>query len=360
VADSAEIMFVTRKWAPAMGGMETYCLRLTEALAKRTEIDIVALPGRSDGMPPSRLSLFTFPFAMLRRWMARKSAPRILHIGDMALWPAGLLAAFTGGRTRVLLSAHGTDVAYQRRGGIKGRLYGAYLRMGAAFLQRATVIANSHATRDVLAESGWQKTVVVPLATDMRGTPSSGIHDGTILFAGRLVERKGCGWFIRNVLPLLPEGMRLRVAGTKWHPAETAALDNPQVEFLGSLGVKELTDAYRRALCVIVPNIEVASGEYEGFGLVAVEAAAAGGLVIASDHGGLRDAVVEGETGYLVKSGDASAWRDAVLRIVGWEEAERLAFLNSAMDKAARYYSWGRVADQVMAIYEGSSVSRQA
>src|SRR3546814_6901611 len=73
-----------------------------------------------------------------------------------------------------------------------------YLRLGAHILGKAKVVANSEATRLVTKETGWRHIDVVSLATDLSGPPPSGRSEPYILFAGRLVERKGCAWFIRN------------------------------------------------------------------------------------------------------------------------------------------------------------------
>lgn len=350
-ARAPRILFITRKWAPAMGGMETYSMRLTEELAKLAPVEVIALPGRPDGQPPGAVALILFPFTVLRRIMALRDPVDILHIADMAIWPLGLLSFACRGNPRVVLSAHGTDVAYHRRATIRGRLYGAWLKLGSMLLRRATVIANSRATRDVAAETGWHNAAVVPLATDISAPPPDGTHDGTILFAGRLVERKGCGWFIREVLPLLPEELRLKIAGTVWHETERAALDHPRVDFLGNLGGADLVHAYRRALCVVVPNIELPNGEYEGFGLVAVEAAAAGGLVIAADTGGLRDAVVDGVTGLMAPSGDAAEWAAMITATAQREVGQRAAYLENVVIKVRQNYCWQRVARETLSCY---------
>ncbi len=342
------IVFVTRKWAPAVGGMETYSHKLVEALCEIEPVEAIALPGRESGMPPSGWSLLLFPLTVLRRFAARGTAPEVLHLGDMALWP---LAVPMPRSTRVFLSAHGTDVAYHRRGGLKGRLYGAYLRFGARWLRRAAVIANSQATREVAAETGWCDVRVVTLATEAHGPLDAPASDRAILFAGRLVERKGCGWFVREVLPRLPATLRLKVAGPEWIGSEAQALADDRVEYLGSLGPAELAGAYAQALCVVVPNIEVASGEFEGFGLVAPEAAAAGGVVLAADHGGLRDAVIDGETGFLVPAGDAAAWAARISEIAAWDPARRRAFVQAAQATAREHYSWERVARETLAVY---------
>jgi glycosyltransferase involved in cell wall biosynthesis len=57
----------------------------------------------------------------------------------------------------------------------------------------------------------------------------------------------------------------------------------------------------------VQPNVAVL-GDMEGFGLVAIEAAMRGTVVVASDLEGLSDAVQDGVTGDLVASGDAEAW----------------------------------------------------
>jgi glycosyltransferase involved in cell wall biosynthesis len=345
------ILFVTRKWAPATGGMETYSLRLTEALAKFEPVEVIALPGRANGMPPGPLALLAFPLAVFARAARRASAPRVLHLGDMALWPFAALALLWR-RTRVVLSAHGTDVAYHRRGGLRGTLYRLYLALGARLLRRARVIANSRATAHVAGETGWRDAAVVPLATEAApADPIDGSHDGTILFVGRLVERKGCGWFIREVLPLLPAGTRFLVVGTEWDDGEREALSAPGVEFVGPLTGQALTERYRRSKCVVVPNIEPASGEFEGFGLVAPEAAAAGGVVLAARCGGLTDAVIDGETGFLVATGDARAWAKAIERVSAWTPEQRRTFVGRARARCEEHFNWERVAGQTIASY---------
>lgn len=345
------ILFVTRKWAPAVGGMETYAMRLTEALDEIEPVQVVALPGRADGMPPSVLALLGFPLTVMLALFRRRVMPEVVHLADMAIWPLGLFAKVFAPRIRVVLSAHGTDVSYHRRGGARGKLYGRYLQLGARLLRGATIIANSRATRDVAAEAGWRADHVVPLATDLRGAPPDGTHNGRLLFVGRLVERKGCGWFVRNVLPLLDERIELDVAGTGWDEAESAVLDHPRVNYLGALHGSDLARAYREALCVIVPNIETENGEYEGFGLVAPEAAACGGLVLAADCGGLRDAVINRETGMLLQSGDAGVWADAIGFIQRLGSRRRTEISRQAMKRAVEVYSWARVAIETLAGY---------
>jgi glycosyltransferase involved in cell wall biosynthesis len=66
-----------------------------------------------------------------------------------------------------------------------------------------------------------------------------------------------------------------------------------------------------------------ASTEPEAFGRVAVEAQAMGRPVIATDHGGARETVVDGETGWLYPPGDAEALARAIDRALGLDQTSR-------------------------------------
>lgn len=350
------ILFITRKWAPAIGGMETYCLRLVEHLRQTREVDVIALPGRSDGRPPSALALWLFPFVVLWKWLALPNRPDVVHVGDLAIWPIGLLAIVFAREATVIFSAHGTDISYSRRKGVRGTAYGLYQRIGARLLQRAWIIANSETTAQACAEHGWQRFSVVPLATDLCHPLDRHFSSTRLLFAGRMVKRKGLGWFVREVLPLLPSDVGIDVAGVVTDPAEASALQSERVRFLGPVEQKELAKRFAQALCVIVPNIERANGEFEGFGLVACEAAACGGVILAARTGGLQSAVRDGQTGFLLPAGDARAWAEKIERVRAWTPEHRIAFLERSRALAASHFSWERVAHETGEVYREARV----
>jgi len=346
------IRFVTRKWPPAIGGMETYSLKLSQALASHTTVEVVALPGRPDGSPPWAISLLVFGIGAAMKLLTVKRPSGTVHVADMASWPLALAARMRSRRWRLAVSAHGTDVSYPLRGGVRGKLYGAYLRLGARLLPQAVVIANSSATADCVRRFGYGGVAVVPLATDMRSPGPVGRPESFVLFAGRLVERKGCSWFIRNVLPMLPDGITLKVAGTIWSETEGEALGAPRVDYIGPQEPDAIARLYAAALCVVVPNLVLPNGEFEGFGLVATEASACGGVALASYCGGLSEAVVDGVTGFLLPPGEPEAWASRIVAIGKWPAETRAAFIERSVAKASVQYSWRRVAEDTVRAYE--------
>ncbi len=99
----------------------------------------------------------------------------------------------------------------------------------------------------------------------------------------------------------------------------------PGVVLMGRLPHALAIEALRRALFSVVPTILP-----ETFGIVALEAGAAGKPVVASDVGGLPDVVVDGETGYLVPPGDPAPLCAAIERLLADPS------LRSRMGEAAR------------------------
>jgi D-inositol-3-phosphate glycosyltransferase len=113
--------------------------------------------------------------------------------------------------------------------------------------------------------------------------------------------------------------------------------------FDGALRRGELADRIRRAAVMLVPS------HSETFGLVALEAAASGIPVIARDAGGLREAVIDGETGVLVAGDDPRVWADALSALLA--DPDRLAALGRGARAHALTRNWGASADRLLEVY---------
>jgi glycogen(starch) synthase len=179
----------------------------------------------------------------------------------------------------------------------------------------------------------------------------AGYGDGPLLlFAGRLVYEKG----LHDVLRALPRlrrrhpGLRLLVAGEGPQGddlrAQAKALRlGRAVEWLGFVEPDRLAALSAAADCALVPSI------YEPFGMVALEAAAAGTPLVVADTGGLREFVRHGTTGLRFASGDVTGLADAVTLLLRDEVLARR--LVRAGRTALRDYAWPAIAARTVTEY---------
>jgi glycosyltransferase involved in cell wall biosynthesis len=136
---------------------------------------------------------------------------------------------------------------------------------------------------------------------------------------GRLVRRKGVAWFVEHVVPRLPENVVYLIAGEgpmrEEIEAQVERLPSPErVRILGAVGDDDRERLLAGCDISVMPNITV-EGDIEGFGLVAVESACRGAVVVASAIQGLLEALVDGVTGILVESEDADAFASVISRL---------------------------------------------
>jgi len=145
-----------------------------------------------------------------------------------------------------------------------------------------------------------------------------------------MVRRKGLAEFLEKAWPRIvaaepdalllvagdsPDSALLQDADGAKRLLKAAKRNAPDtVHFLGTVDDDILLDCYAAADTLVFPLIRV-SGDVEGFGMVAIEAAASGAPTVAFPVGGVVDAVADGVNGRLVPEGDYEAFADAVLSI---------------------------------------------
>jgi len=154
-----------------------------------------------------------------------------------------------------------------------------------------------------------------------------------LLSVGRLTERKGLREFVENALPKIvvscPDAMLLVVGSAPTNSlfARSQTTDSiyraakaqgvqANIRFVGDIkDYRYLSMVYRIADCHVFPVRQIV-GDPEGFGMVAVEAAAHGLPTVAFATGGVLDAVGEGRSGRLINSGDYNAFSEAVIELL--------------------------------------------
>lgn len=351
IGSQMRVLMISRKWPPAVGGMENYSREMATELAQLCELDLLVLAGiPGSHQPPSILRLVAFLIRAVWRlvWTGRRFDAIIL--GDMVLFPLGVWARIVAPHAKIVATAHGTDIAYGLRSGWKPALYRQFLRaIGALRGAVDIVVANSHATAERCRCIGFEHVETIPLAVRSPARVPVEPVENYVLFVGRVDRRKGAGWFATEVLPRLPETIRFKVAGPVWDEQEREAITaSGRADFLGSVFGEELARLRRRAIAVVVPNVPVGGRDFEGFGLCATEASGEGGVVIAAALDGIVDAVRDGETGFLLPPEDAEAWTAKIREIAGWDKAKRIEFVERARQATRRFYGWDRVARQTL------------
>jgi phosphatidylinositol alpha-mannosyltransferase len=221
-------------------------------------------------------------------------------------------------------------------------------------------IAVSKASRDYVAQYFPGDYVIIPNGIDVAQfsdpslAPIERFNDGklNILFVGRLEKRKGVRHLLAafaHVKKAVPKA-RLIVAGA-YEKADRKALvlyarrhRLRDVRFIGVVSEEDLPRYYRTCDVFCAPSIG-----FESFGLVLLEAMAAGRSIVASDIAGYRTVVRDGEEGLLVPPGDEEALatglisllRDPALRQRMGERGQARAYA----------YSWDKVAQRILDFY---------
>ncbi|WP_326546981.1 glycosyltransferase family 4 protein [Mycolicibacterium sp. ND9-15] len=217
-------------------------------------------------------------------------------------------------------------------------------------------IAVSDLARRWQMEALGSDAVEIPNGVDVGAFASAPLLEGypragkTVLFLGRFDEpRKGMAVLLR-ALPKLVErfgDIEILIVGRgdedelRKDAGELAA----RLRFLGQVDDAEKASAMRSADVYCAPHT---GGE--SFGIVLVEAMAAGTAVVASDLDAFRRVLADGVAGRLVPVDDAPALADGLIEMLE-NDAVRERYIAAATD-AVRRYDWSVVARQIMRVYE--------
>ena len=340
-----EILFITHKFPPIIGGMEKQSFELTTRMEKRHKIHLHAYKG--DG---SKLKWFFNLKREVKTILKNNPSIEIIHVNDGLMAAACLwLKKYTS--IPVVATYHGLDITFpatifQRY--IVPRMHGFH---GA--------ICVSGATSEACLDRGFDREKVytvlngvdhdlaeIPIDPEFKSRVSKDLNiDFTrkkiIITMGRAVKRKGFSWFLTHVVPLLDEDILFFMVGPlNTNPgisermiglfptslrdklqlmlgiatdvkAITKALESPdtkhRVFHMGKVSFPDLMQYLALADVFVMPNIEV-EGDAEGFGLVALEASLRGAPVVAAGIEGITDAVRNGKNGIQLPSGQADQW----------------------------------------------------
>lgn len=343
---SPRVLFITRNLPPLRGGMERLCRHMAVELAGEFDVTVVGPRGAREYLSPevrfeavSAAPLWKFFVSTLWRGVraARRLRPDVVLGGSGLVAPFVWLAAKLSG-ARCALYVHGLDLI---------PVHPIYRVCWLPVIRRADLcFANSRYTAQLAQSSGVAAeriSVVHPgvdlpepqamhLPNDFRTRFDLGDRP-LLLSVGRLITRKGLFEFVDRALPEIaravpdvclvvlgdeaPEllhgssmGLGDRIRG---RAAELGLAE--QIHFIGPQSDATLADAWSAADVHIFP-VREDPNDVEGFGMVAVEAASHGLPTVAFAVGGVPDAVEEGVSGYLVKSGEYGQFASKVIEVL--------------------------------------------
>ena len=370
-----KILLLTSEFAPAAGGVGTYAREMAAAAVRLgADVTVVAPDygnaevAQADRGAPFRTRRFRGgPHLMrdvankvrLAHAIVGADQHAVVHAVD---WPFFLPLALARRRTgaRLVLSVHGAEIDDMQTAAKR-----LAVRLTGAFGPRAEVVANSDFTRDLFLSrfdvpAGRVRAIPLGVSEFWFG-PRAGrdavrreyaLDPDVIVMVtvGRITRRKG---HLASLAALrsLPEPLRRRITwliiGPDGEPAYVAevhravAAADCDIRFLGRLPDTDIRDIFGAADFFCLTGVADQSGRVEGFGLVYLEAGACDLPSIASDIGGVSEAVRADRSGLLVEPESAAIAR--AIAELATDEPHRVALGRGALAHA-RALNWERCA----------------
>ena len=177
-------------------------------------------------------------------------------------------------------------------------------------------------------------------------TPSTSARENAIFFIGRHEERKGLINLL-EALAKLPPDVRLWIASDGPQTAElkTRFASDSRIEWLGRISDEEKISRMGRASVFCAPSLHG-----ESFGVVLLEAMAAGTPVVASNLDGYRNVATDDETALLVETGNVASLASALARVLTDSRLATRLTVNGR--EHAQLFSMDALADRYIEMYE--------
>ena len=338
-----------------VGGAERYALELARHMAVETPTTLVSFGGRERQETMGQLKIHvignpwyvrdqrTNPLALSLVHELRKAD--VVHCHQQHILASSLAALacqLTGRRVFVSdLGGGGWDVsAYVST----DRWYHGHLHI-------------SEYSRKIFgqADKPWAHVILGGVDTEKFSPDEAVERDGTVLFVGRLLPHKGVNDLLNAVLPDMP----LELIGRTYDARFLQDLKNlaagKRVTFRHDCDDASLVQAYRKALCVVLPSVyRTMYGEEtsvpELLGQTLLEGMACGTPAVCTDVASMPEVVEDGVTGFIVPAHDA-ATLGARLRWLRGHPREARQMGQAARQRVLEKFTWPIVVRRCLEIY---------
>jgi phosphatidylinositol alpha-1,6-mannosyltransferase len=365
-----EILVITWNYPPRRGGIEYLINNLCMDLRKRHSVVVVTSHA---GSVPVEEDVFRtpvpglIPFALYALWrgaiiLLQSRKIKMIFGGSVLVTPLVLILARLFG-SKAVIQAHGLDLVYPKI---------LYQLSCVRWLKHCDrVIANSTYTAFLAKQKGacgasvsaispgvWPERFQSPDVAEVTKRKFGLDGKRIILFVGRLAKRKGVKEFIQHSLGRIARAIPdvcFVVAGN--NPTESLTQRDDTigeieavisamglqgyVQLLGGLPDEDIVGLYQACDLFVLPTLHSES-DVEGFGIVLLEAAAAGKPAVATRVGGIPDAVDDGKTGHLAEPGDYEGLGDAIISLLTDDQRKQImgeAAIRRAQDK----FCWAKI-----------------
>lgn len=368
------ILIISWNFPPRRGGIEYVVSHLCAGLRKKHSVRVIT--GQAPFPQPAEEDVFRAPYSGLisfslytlwrgARLLLRSPNTKVIFGGSVMVTPLVLILARMFGR-KAVVQAHGLDVIYANR------FYQAICVRWLRFCDR--IVANSRYTAFLVAQKRVHQEIISVIPPGVQAESFTGPANvdaikkefglqgkQTILFVGRLAKRKGVREFIENsfakIVKKIPNVCFVVVGDNpseslthhddmfgQIKPALFATGLLNHVQLRGALDDDEVIQLYQACDVVVLPAL-VSTDDTEGFGIVLLEAAAAGKPAVATRVGGIPDAVEDGKSGILVDPGDYERLSQTLIDLLSNETA-RSTMGAYAQERIREVFSWNRVIGQ--------------
>ncbi len=344
---------------PFGGGAEVHLHEIFGRLASSgNRVDLLASgwPGASqrgflDGIDIHRVGTrYTFPFHARRYYRERLSTQGY----DVIVEDLNKIPLYTPrwGKTQVVVLVHhlfGPTIFREAIPPMAAAVWIAERGISSVY-KGVPFEAVSESTADDLAARGIPRKDVKVIYNGMDTeffTPASNTRSPYPVFTyvGRLKRYKGVNLILQAFAKLDVPNARLEIAGAGDFRDELERLTDQlglgdRVRFLGFISAEEKRDLLRRSWATVFASPK------EGWGLTNLESQACGTPAIASDSPGLRESLINGETGFLVPHADTVALAGAMRKLA--ESAPLVEKFGLRGRRFAERFTWGRAATETL------------
>lgn len=382
-----KILMLSWEYPPKnVGGLAEHVSNLSRALVRQgLEVHVLTIGGNDvepyeeiDGVQVHRINTYSLSAPDFRTWILHLNFSLleyavtlintiknvdIIHAHD---W----LVAYTGRALKhafqlpLVATIHATE--YGRNHGLhnENQRYISDVEWWLTYEAWQVIVCSSYMKRELggFFQVPDDKMVVIPNGVNV-GDSQLKVrniqgNEKYVFFIGRLVREKGVQVLIEaapKILNRFPEA-RFIIAGTGPYEEHLRAAVRDlrlehRVHFAGYVNDQMRNKLYKQSTVAVFPSL------YEPFGIVALEAMAAGTPVVVSDTGGFGEILEHGVNGLKCYVGSSDSLADNIVAVLGDQNlAEGLR--KNGYDMARNRYSWSNIAGRTASVYE--NVIRQA